>query len=506
MFISLQEWKPEDLADYRTEKETVKLFQFHKEQARIVEKQIVGILTNLGFSHYVKKEDKVYVKRRIKFRSANVSPFSYEYRVSEMPYGVKKTDIAQDWVANEVSSTIGKKVHIDLDLNGLRITVEVGSTLSIPDFASFSDFDKMKNTMPPLSFYAGKTTNGADVYRNLAEAPHMIVAGQTGGGKSNLLNGIICGYLLRQPPSKVQLLLFDLKGGVEFDAFYGIPHLWKFEGDKDGIIEYPENILPALAAILDECNRRLKKLKDAKVKNLPEFNRGKHAKNQMPYIVGIFDEYTTARKLAGEKVETLLSTIANLSRAAGIHFIIGTQYPKSDVLSTLISVNFTWRIAFNMTTAASQSVLGNWDASGLTPTGRAILQSSEGEIYIQTPRITPNTVHSIVASVKQGTGGVIIRSLDPEELLEWALINTGGKLERDTLFNQFRERITIAALNDLLHSMENKEYEVQGSLYRIRAPAGNIARRMEIMDGSRFDEPENDKQQTTVTRDEDVTT
>src|SRR6185369_11354208 len=100
--------------------------------------------------------------------------------------------------------------------------------------------------------------------------------------------------------------------------------------------------------------------------------------NRLPYLIGIFDEYTTARKLAGAEVETLLSVIANLSRAAGIHFIIGTQYPKAEILSTLISVNFPWRIAFNMPPSASSSVLGNWNASGLTPVGRAILQTSEG--------------------------------------------------------------------------------------------------------------------------------
>jgi len=505
MLITLREWHPDALDEHRRKKEEHKLFRFHKEQARLLEGQVVEILSNLGFCLKVTKEDRIYIKKRVKVAKVEVSPYAYTYHINHVPYGVKKTDMSQDWVATEIASTIGKKVRHELDLFGLRYTVEVGSTLSIPNFASFSDFERVPRNLPPLSFYLGQTTNGAPLYRNLADAPHMIVAGQTGGGKSNLLNGIICGYLLRQPPEVVKFLLFDLKGGVEFDFFYGVPHLWKFEEDKDGIIEYPENILPALDAVLKECNRRLAMLKKSKTKNINEYNRGKHERNKLPYIIGIFDEYTTARKLAGVEVETKLSTIANLSRAAGIHFIIGTQYPKAEVLSTLISINFTWRIAFNMTTAASMSVLGNWNAAGLTPVGRALFQSSEGEMYVQTPRITSSTIHSVVAAAITGEGMINIATVDPEEMLEWAINNTGGKLDRDTMFNQFKERIARDVLNDLLKSMENKQFEVQGTLYTVTSPYANVARRMVLVDGSLLSETPDDRQPTTVTHDEIVT-
>jgi len=493
------------LEEHRRKKEEGKLFRLHREQARILETQIIDVLTNLGFCFSVLKDDRRYIKKRIKITRSDVTPYAYVYHIRGVPYGVKKTEMAQQWVADELASTVGKKIRYDLDLNGLRYTVEVGSTLSVPNFVTFKEFDAMPKNRPPLSFFAGETTNGAPVYRDLTDAPHMIVAGQTGGGKSNLLNGIICGLISRQPPSTVQLILFDLKGGVEFHPFYGVPHLWKHAEDQDGIIEYPENIIPALEAIKRECDRRLALLRKAKVKHVGEYNRGRHPKNRIPYIVGVFDEYTTARKLAGEKVEMLLSTIANISRAAGIHFIIGTQYPKSDVLSTLISVNFPWRVAFNMTPAASQSVLGSWDASGLTPVGRAILQTSEGQIYVQTPRITNSTINSIISAVKSGADEITVNTVDAEELIEWALNNTGGKLDRDTLFNQFKERITVAALNDLLRSMENKQYEVSDMYYIVRPPSGNQARRAEMTDGSERDDAVNEKPQTTVTSDAKVT-
>lgn len=493
------------LEEHRRAKEEHKLFRVHREQARVLEAQLINVLTELKFCYFVTKDERVHVKRRVRIAKVDVTPYSYVYHIRSVPFGVKKTDMAQEWVSNEIASTIGKKIRYDLDVNGLRYTVEVGSTLSVPNFVTFKDFDAMPKNRPPLSFFAGQTTNGSPVYRDLADAPHMIVAGQTGGGKSNLLNGIICGLISRQPPSTVQLILFDLKGGVEFDPFYGVPHLWKHADDNDGIIEFPEAIIPALKAIKAECDIRLAKLRKAKVRNIGEYNRGKHPKNRIPYIIGIFDEYTTARKLAGAEVETLLSTIANISRAAGIHFIIGTQYPKADVLSTLISVNFPWRVAFNMTPQASQSVLGNWNASGLTPVGRALLQTSEGEIYIQTPRVTNSTITNIVNAVKSGQSEIIVNTLDAEEIVEWALNNQGGKLDIETLFNQFKDRITNAALRDLVKSMENKQVEINGTLYIIRPGAGNIARRAEMIEGSQSQDFVSDIVHHTVTSDENVT-
>lgn len=486
MVVTLHRWNKEDLEDYRRQREEERLFRIHREQAKLVGRQIIEVLTNLKFSHFITKDDRVFVKGRIKYHMVDVSPYAYTYHILRVPHGVKKTDMAQDWVATEIASTIGKKIRHELDLNGLRYTVEVGSTLSIPNFTSFDEFERIPSTMPPLAFYAGQTVNGSNIYRNLADAPHMIVAGQTGGGKSNLLNGIICGMLQRNDETVVKMVLFDLKGGVEFDSFYGVPHLWSFGDDLDGIVEYPEAILPALKALQDECQRRLALLKKAKVKNIGELNRGKHPKNRLPYLVGIFDEYTTARKLAGAEVETLLSTIANLSRAAGIHFIIGTQYPKAEILSTLISVNFPWRLAFNMTPAASSSVLGSWNASGLTPTGRAILQTSDGEIMLQTPRITESTIKQIVGDAINKTSIARVNTVDPKELIEWVRDTNGSRMDQDSVWNHFKDRITQSQMRNLLQSMENNQFDVNGIVYTVKPGTNHSPRRIERLDGSQL--------------------
>ena len=515
MLRRFRRWDHTELDEHRRQKLEDEIFQTHKAQAKIVKMQIIDVLTRLGFCYSIVKNDRRYIKRKVKIAITTVSPFAYIFFITDVPYGVKMTDMAQDWVSTELAATLGKKIRHDLDLNGLRFTVEVGSTMSIPHFVEFGDerFAMPKN-QPPLAFFAGLSTNGTPVYRNLAAAPHIIVAGETGGGKSNIENAIACTLISRNDPARLRLVFFDLKGGVEFSHFENLPHLWKQEGtskreDKDGkevetfiscdgIVERPSDVMAALKLLFRECDRRLAILKGAKKKNIREYNRGKHANNVIPYIVVFFDEWAVTKSQV-DGAETLLSTIANLSRAAGIHFILSTQYPKAEILNTTISVNFPWRFAFNMQSGASQSVLGSWDAFGLSPAGRAVLKTNEGSIQVQTPRITEKMIHATVTAAKSGeVTETKFAGVDEKDVLTWAMDNNKGKLDRDTLFNQFREKISRGELGDLLRSMENKSFEVHGSLYLVKPPAGTLSRRMELTDeGPRSADAVDDRQQTT---------
>lgn len=485
-------WKDAELDQHRRDKEAEKLFDFHKQQAKITKVRIIEVLTNLGFCYHITKNERKYIKKKITITQVDVSPYAYTYHITRVPFGVKLTEIAQDWVTTELAASIGKKIRYDLDLYGLRITIEVGSTLSIPNFVGFGDLDDkhiMPKNLPPLAFWAGLTSNGAPVYRNLADAPHMIIAGSSGGGKSNMENTIACTLIRNNPPERVRMVFFDLKGGVEFSHFEGIPHLWPMSNDKEwsttGIVEFPTDVIPALNVLFAECMSRLTKLKKQKVKNVNEFNRGKLPKNRIPYIVVFFDEWASTKKLVGNEAENILSNIANLSRSAGIHFILSTQYPKAEIINTTISVNFPWRIAFNMGSGASQSVLGDWGAFGLSPVGRAVLLTMEGQQQIQTPRITNQNVMDVTQEARTGIKNTKdMQNVDAQDILEWALNNVGGKLDGDTLFNQFKGKITFAALIELLRSMDNELFDVQGTMYRVIPGVGNLARRMEIAEES----------------------
>jgi hypothetical protein len=499
MLKRFRRWDPDELSIHRRQKLEAEIFQTHKIQAKLVKEQIIDVLTRLGFNYSITKNERRYIKARVKIAHVDVSPYAYVFHISRVPYGVRMTDMAKDEVSTELAATLGKKIRHDLDLNGLRYTVEVGSTMSIPHFVEFGDerFPMPKN-QPPLAFFAGLSTNGTAVFRNLAAAPHIIIAGETGGGKSNIENAIACTLISRNDANRLRLVFFDLKGGVEFSHFEDLPHLWKDEGmittsgedeektEKhfkcDGIIERPSDVMGALYLLDRECNRRLAVLKASKKKNIHEFNRGKHAQNMLPYIVVFFDEWAvTKSQVPG--AETRLSTIANLSRAAGIHFMLSTQYPKAEILNTAISVNFPWRFAFNMQSGASMSVLGNWDAFGLSPSGRAVLKTNEGSIQVQTPRITERMISATVATAKkEKVEETRSAGVDEKDILTWAIDNAGGKLSRDQLFNQFKEKIGNYALRDLLKSMENQVFDVHGSLYRVLPGGPRTPRRMDLLD------------------------
>lgn len=484
MVFRLRRWQPDELDNYRKAKKDREVFINHKAQSKILGQSLVNRLTELRFCYFITKNERVFVKRKITISHVDVSPFAYTFHIYRVPFGVKMTDIAQDWVTNELSVTAGKKVRIELDMNGLRITVEVGSTLSIPNFVGFGDIDDkytMPKNLPPLAFWAGLTNNGAPVYRNLADAPHLIIAGSSGGGKSNMENTIACTLIRNNTPDRLRAVFFDLKGGVEFSQYEKIPHLLPMKIEHwscDGIVQYPSDVIPALKFLFEECMSRLEKLKHAGVKNIGEYNRKRRA-NRLPYILIMFDEWASTVKLVGKESETILSNIANLSRAAGMHFILSTQYPKAEILNTTISVNFPWRIAFNMPAGASQSVLGDWGAVGLSPVGRAVLLTMDGQTQIQTPRITNANVEQIVLEAQLGERtGKDLQNVDANDILEWALNKASGKLDQESVFNQFKEKIKREELRRLLKDMEDNIFEVSGALYKVLPGSGTLARRM----------------------------
>lgn len=394
-------------------------------------------------------------------------------------------DLYNDQVCTDLSESVGHRVRSQFEPDkGLIYILERASTMGIPDFVSLKDMsDRIPNDAQPLVFPVGVTANGRHLRRDLADAPHLLVAGTSGGGKSNDLNSILCTFIMRNTPEAVRFLLFDIKGGVEFNFFYGLPHLLKVErgGWKcDGIIETPDDVMPALEWLMDECKRRNKTLKDAGRKNIREYNRGRRSKNRLPLIVAVVDEFATLKFQADKRCEDVLSALANISRAAGIHLIIATQHPKSEVINTKITTNFPWRMAFSMPSAASMTVIGSWDAINLSPKGRAIFRTPEETLQIQTPRVTDSTIRAIVTSAKSGSSdGLQMTAVDAEELIKWSLDNLNGKLLYEALFKQFSGKLTQQNLKDILVSMDNQTFDIEGVIYNVIPPAGQLARRLE---------------------------
>ena len=194
----------------------------------------------------------------------------------------------------------------------------------------------------------GKDIMGTPKVFDLTKMPHLLVAGSTGSGKSVCINGIIASILMRYKPSEVKLVLVDPKK-VELTNYNGIPHL------LCPVVSDPKKASLTLQKVVTEMDNRFQTFSDKEVKNITSYNEmiekynKKHPESpqsKMPYIVVIIDELADLMLVASKEVEDSITRITQLARAAGIHLIVATQRPSTDVITGLIKNNIPSRIAF----------------------------------------------------------------------------------------------------------------------------------------------------------------
>lgn len=208
---------------------------------------------------------------------------------------------------------------------------------------------KEQHTKYNLPLILGKSVSNKHIIKDLTKLPHLLVAGATGTGKSVGINAMLIGMLFTKSPDELKLILIDPKM-VEMSPYNGIPHL------LTPVITDMELVINALQWAIEEMQRRYRMLKQAKVRNLSEFNK-KHGYPAMPYIVIAIDEMADLMLSTGVDVESRIVRLAQMSRAVGIHLILATQRPSVDVLTGLIKANVPGRIAFSVATAIDSRVI-----------------------------------------------------------------------------------------------------------------------------------------------------
>lgn len=224
----------------------------------------------------------------------------------------------------------------------------------------------------------GRDIDGEPVIADLAKMPHMIVAGQTGAGKSVCLNSILCGLLLSRTPEQLRLVLVDPKM-VEFTPYVDLPHL------VVPVITEAPKVAVCLQWAIDEMNKRLRLFKDVGVRNITSYNSRPSFRQasffgdeddaseppaKLPYIVIVIDEMSDLMMQSGNDVEPRVVRLAQLARAVGIHLILATQRPDVTVITGLIKANFPARVAFRVTsTTNSITILDSGGAESLIGQG-----------------------------------------------------------------------------------------------------------------------------------------
>lgn len=279
----------------------------------------------------------------VEMEGANIGPRVTQYTLKP-PAGVKLSKI----------TALDSNIALDLGANAIRMEAPIPGKkavgIEVPNVKSATvrtssvlNSSEWKGLSSPLGVAIGKDIAGTPVVGALDKMPHLLVAGQTGSGKSVMINTLLTSLLYRNSPSDLKLILVDPKQ-VEMAPYGDIPHL------LTPVITEPEKCISALKWAVAEMERRYRTLAENKKRNIADYNTA-FSDQRMPYIVIVIDELADLMMMAARDVEALIVRIAQKARAVGIHLVLATQRPSVDVITGLIKANVPARIAF---TVASQ--------------------------------------------------------------------------------------------------------------------------------------------------------
>ncbi len=306
----------------------------------------------------------------VEMEGANIGPRVTQYTLKP-PTGVKLTKITalENNLALDLAAT---SIRMEAPIPGKRLVgIEVPNIKqAIVRISSLFLSEPWQKSKSPLSFVVGKDISGTPVVKDLDKLPHLLVAGQTGSGKSVMINTILTSLLYHNSPSDLKLILVDPKQ-VELTPYNDIPHL------LTPVINDPEKCISALKWAVAEMDRRLRTMAEANRRNIAEYNALKKEEG-MPYIVIVIDELADLMMMAARDVESLIVRLAQKARAAGIHLVLATQRPSVDVITGLIKANVPGRIAFTTQSQVdSRTIIDQGGAEKLLGGGDMLLLTSE---------------------------------------------------------------------------------------------------------------------------------
>ena len=265
--------------------------------------------------------------------------------------------------------------------------------------------DEARRATHPLEVAMGRDIAGRPVMVNLAEMPHILIAGATGAGKSSCINSVITSILMRATPEQVRLILVDPKR-VELGNYNGLPHL------LTQVVVNPKRAANALSWAVTEMERRYDLLAEVGVRDITGYNqafdRGElkpepgddREFQRLPFVLIVVDELNDLMMVAARDVEESICRIAQMARAVGIHLVIATQRPSVDVITGVIKANIPSRLAFSVSTQAdSRVILDQGGAERLIGKGDLLLLTASSSVArrLQAPWVSEPEVKAVVA-------------------------------------------------------------------------------------------------------------
>ena len=318
------------------------------------------------------------------------------------------------------------------------------SMVSVREVLSSKEVKEKPNSK--LLAVLGRDIMGTPQYMEINKTPHLLVAGSTGSGKSVCINSIIASILMRAKPDEVKLVLVDPKK-VELSIYNGIPHLLA------PVVTDPKRANVALKRIVGEMERRYDVFEESKTKNIESYNAYIDKQNEtlpegekikhMPYIVVIIDELADLMLVAAKEVEDSIMRITQMARAAGIHLIVATQRPSTDVITGVVKANIPSRISFAVSSGIdSRTILDMIGAEKLLGKGDMLFlpQGTNSPLRIQGTFISEDETKALVDYACKQQKAMYDNSLlqDDEERGATTMVDSKDDYE-EPLYNEIVE-------------------------------------------------------------------
>lgn len=332
---------------------------------------------------------------------------------------------------------------------GIEVPNDHKSMVRLRDVVDSASYKRIKTG---LRIALGKDVSGVPVAADLTAMPHLLIAGTTGSGKSVCVNALLSCMLLNNTPDDLRLILVDPKR-VEFSNYNGLPHLLA------PVVVEPDKVIGALQWMLREMDARYHKFSATGARNLDDYNRKSEARSEkkLPKIVIVIDELADLMMLAPTETQAAITRLAQMARATGLHLVVATQRPSTDVITGLIKANFPARIAFSVTTMIdSRVILDQPGAEQLLGHGDMLFQAPDAAapvrlqgVYVSDAEIQRiiDYWRGILLEQAEGDGeddALTAVSLPPAEMLHQVDFWTEGsplQHTEDPLLNEVKELV-----------------------------------------------------------------
>lgn len=498
-------------------------------EAKHLKQQIPVYLSRMEICYRKKKSEKDFFESDVypvRLDRVVIGEDAYFYHIDtrRLPRGVFITHLKDPKTLETLTAACGSEVKFHhVQETGYWFSVETRyGRGAIPSQVGYAEMlEKMAQGAAPLAFPMGMGANQKAYVGNMDEMINLLVGGTKGGGKSNLINVLLCTLISRNSPANLRLFLTDLKGGIEFVDYAGLPHLggdvsyvekmvvnqqtgqeyrnvrtigddYKPKADDEILPPYgghictePGQVLPVLRYVEAEMDRRAKLLA-GKAKKISAWNK-RFSSKRLSYWIVVIDELASLmenKKFSGKATDSL-SEIARKGRAVGIFLVLATQTPSSAIVPQQIANNMDSRAAFRTGSGVASGILlgdGKYDAAHLPNVpGRFIWRWGGENIEMQAPLIADTTVKKVVSDAKQGAttdAASAERAQKAQFLFSFALAKCGGECNSEIYKFLKPHNFTQKEVRKILEDYEVKgthpglepEIEIDGLVYYL-APA-----------------------------------